>query len=231
MSTFVRTVAAIGFLLGLQGHTMAQSNGNSNTSPFSLAKVHLEQNATDGDYEVVLEVNSGGEGLEKLTVLSPDGRKVVDYTATGKPTLGMRHFHLETPEPNDIKLLRSGYPEGVYTLTGQAPSGLKLSGKVTLTHKLPPATTLLTPKPDAENVPLKNLKITWAPVKGVANFVVYIEQPDVNFELTVRLPGSATSFAVPEGLLMPGTAYSLGIGTVSKEGNTSFIETTFATGK
>ncbi|MGH9147801.1 MAG: hypothetical protein ACRD1Q_13905, partial [Vicinamibacterales bacterium] len=181
------------------------------------------------DYEVVLEVNSGGEGLEKLTVVSPDGLKVVDYAATGKPTLGMRHFHLETPEPNDIKIMRSGYPEGAYALAGVTPSGLKLTGKVTLSHKLPPAVTLLTPKPDAENVAVKNLRISWAPVKNVAAYLLYIEQPDVNFEITARLPGSSTSFAVPDGLLSPGTAYSLGIGTVSKEGNTSFIETTFAT--
>jgi hypothetical protein len=231
MSKLVRTIAAISFLLGGYGQASAQSNGGSNTSSFSIAKFHLEQNATDGDFEVVLEVNSGGEGLEKLTVVSPDGRKVVDYTAIGKPTLGMRHFHLESPEPNDIKIMKSGYPEGVYSLTGSTPSGLKLSGKVMLTHKLPPAVTLLTPKPDAENVAIKNLRITWTPVKNVVAYIVYIEQPDVNFEITARLAGSSTSFAVPEGLLSPGTAYSLGIGTVSSEGNTSFIETTFATAK
>lgn len=227
MNTTIRMFTAATFLLGCIGPASAQSNGE--TSSFSIAKIHLEQNATDGDFEVVLEVNSGGEGLEKLTVVSPDGRKVVDYAATGKPTLGMRHFHLETPEPNDIKVMRSGYPEGVYTLAGATPSGLKLTGKVTLSHKLPPAVTLLTPKPDAENVAVKNLRISWAPVKNVAAYLLYIEQPDVNFEITARLPGSSTSFAVPDGLLSPGTAYSLGIGTVSNEGNTSFIETTFAT--
>jgi hypothetical protein len=100
---------------------------------------------------------------------------------------------------------------------------------VRLTHNLPPAVSLLTPKPDAENVPVKNLRITWAPVKNVAAYVLYIEQPDTNFEITARLPSSSTSFAVPDGLLSPGTAYSLGVGTVSSEGNTSFIETTFAT--
>ena len=229
ITRIIQTLAVSAFLLGYVGLASAQSNGE--TSSFAIAKVHLEQNATDGDFEVVLEVNSGGEGLEKLTVVSPDGRKVVDYTASGKPTMGMRHFHLETPEPHDIKIMRSGFPAGMYTLTGVTPSGLKLSGKVTLTHTLPPAVTLLTPKPDAENVAMKGLRITWAPVKNVAAHIVYIEQSDLNFELTVRLPGSATSFAVPDGVLIPGTAYSLGIGTVSKEGNTSFIETTFATGK
>jgi hypothetical protein len=158
MNNTIRLFTAATFLLGFIGPVSAQSNGE--TSSFSIAKIHLEQNATDGDFEVVLEVNSGGEGLEKLTVLSPDGRKVVDYAASGKPTMGMRSFHLETPEPNDIKIMRSAFPEGVYTLAGAAPSGLKLSGKVTLTHALPPAVTLLTPKPDAENVAIKGLRIT-----------------------------------------------------------------------
>jgi hypothetical protein len=229
MTTIVRTLAAITFFLGYQGLVLAQSSEDVNTASFSKAQIHLEQNATDGDFEVVLEANSGGEGLEKFTVIAPDGRKVVDYTASGAPILGMRQFLFETPEPNDMKIIRSGYPEGVYTLAGLTPSGLKLTGKATLTHRLPPAVTLLTPKPEAENVPLKNLRITWTPVKNVAAYILYLEQPDLNFEITARLPGSATAFAVPDGLLSPGMGYSLGIGTVSEEGNTSFIETTFAT--
>jgi hypothetical protein len=227
MIKLVRTVPTAMLLFGGIAVLSAQSNGD--TAKFAIANLHLEQNATDGDYEVVLEVNSGGEGLEKFTVVSPDGRKVVDYAAAGKPTMGMRSFHLETPEPHDIKIIRSSYPEGVYTLAGVTPSGLKLNGKVTLTHKLPPAATLVTPKPDSENVALKNLQIAWAPMKTVAGYILYIEQSDLNFEITAKLPGSSTSFNVPEGLLRPGTAYSLGIGTVSKEGNTSFIETTFST--
>jgi hypothetical protein len=60
--------------------------------------------------------------------------------------------------------------------------------------------------------------------------VVTIEQPDLGFELTVRLPGSATSFAVPDGVLQPGNGYTLAIGTVQADGNASFVETSFATG-
>jgi len=34
---------------------------------------------------------------------------------------------------------------------------------------------------------------------------------------------------VPDGFLLPGTEYQLAIGTVSAEGNVSFVETTFTT--
>jgi hypothetical protein len=45
----------------------------------------------------------------------------------------------------------------------------------------------------------------------------------------VTLPGTATSFAVPDGVLQPGHGYTLALGTVLAGGNASFVETTFAT--
>ena len=56
-----------------------------------------------------------------------------------------------------------------------------------------------------------------------------IEQEELALEITATLSGTATKFAVPDGFLAPGTEYTLAIGTVSKEGNTSFVETTFTT--
>jgi hypothetical protein len=76
----------------------------------------------------------------------------------------------------------------------------------------------------------RNLNITWTPVKNVSAYVISIEhngKDDVRIE--ARLPGSTTSFAVPDGFLLPGSKYELGIGTVTDEGNISFIETTFTT--
>jgi hypothetical protein len=75
----------------------------------------------------------------------------------------------------------------------------------------------------------KNLKISWTPVKNLAAYIIRIKQRTLGANLTARLPGSATTFAVPEGFLLPGTEYQLAIGTVSDEGNVSFVETTFTT--
>lgn len=199
------------------------------TSPFKVASVHFEQNATDGDVEVVFEIMGGDDGLTRLTVTSPDGRTVVDFTAPDATTLGIRQFRFESPEPSDVKGLKSAYPEGGYHFTGQTTSGAKLQSKSTLHHTLPATTSFVQPAAGAGGVPVKDLKITWKPVENVAGYVLYVEQHRLKVSLTTHLPGTANAFVVPAGFLAPGTRYQLGIGTVGSGGNSSFIETTFTT--
>src|SRR2546430_3806515 len=93
---------------------------------FPVAIVHVEQNATDGDMEVVFEVTGGHDGLAELFVVSPDGRTVVAFRAPDSSTLGIRQFRFESPEPRDGTSLRAAYPEGVYHFSGKMFSGAKL---------------------------------------------------------------------------------------------------------
>ncbi|MDZ7288468.1 MAG: hypothetical protein ONB44_00875 [candidate division KSB1 bacterium] len=235
MTIRIQILAGVALLLGSYGLARVGA-GNESGPPgspagvvFTKAKVHFEQNATDGDVEVVFEAKGGKEGLVKLTVVSPDGRTVVDFTAPDASTLGMRQFRFESPEPKDVKSLKSAYPEGVYTFDGTTASGAKLHGQSTLSHKLPATTSFLHPQAGAQNVPIKNLKITWTPVKNLAAYIIYIEQDELDVNLTAKLPGSVATFDVPGGFLLSGTEYQLGIGTVTEEGNISFIETAFTT--
>ena len=75
----------------------------------------------------------------------------------------------------------------------------------------------------------KNLKVAWTPVKNAAAYMIKVEQSKLGVNLTSTLPGSASTFAVPDDFLRPGTEYQLAIGTVSSQGNISFVETTFTT--
>jgi hypothetical protein len=237
MTRRIKILAGLIVILLLGSYGVAQVGTGKESSPpvpptgvaFTKANVRFEQNATDGDVEVVFEVKGGKEGLAKLTVLAPDGRTVIDFTAPDATTLGMRQFRFESPEPNDAKSLKSAYPEGVYTFSGSTSSGVKLQGKATLSHKLPATTTFLQPKAEAQDVPVKNLEIAWTPVKNLAAYIIYIEQDELDVNLTVRQSGAMATFDVPNGFLLPGTEYQLGIGTVSDEGNISFVETTFTT--
>jgi hypothetical protein len=208
---------------------MGAGKGSGAAAPFPLASVHFEQNATDEDVEVVFRVKGGKEGLAKLTVVAPDGRTVIDFTAPNASTLGIRQFRFETPEPRDIKGLKSAYPEGVYTFSGATAAGATFHGQATLNHKLPPTVSFLQPNAGARGVSTQNLQITWTPVKNLAAHIITIKGRKVGEKLQATLPGSAAMFAVPEGFLRPGTEYQLAIGTVSDEGNTSFVETTFTT--
>lgn len=198
-------------------------------APFAVASVHFEQNVTDGDMEVVFQIKGRDDGLAKLTVTAPDGRTVVDFTAPDASTLGIRQFRFETPEPGDVAQLKRAYPEGVYTFAGTTAVGAQLRGESRLTHALPAPASLLRPVAGAREVGAADLVVTWTPVTSGAAYIIYIEQPELNVSLTARLPASVTRFAVPAGVLVPGRDYQLGIGTVTAQGNSSFVETTFTT--
>jgi hypothetical protein len=117
----------------------------------------------------------------------------------------------------------------VYAFSGTTASGEKLNGQATLNHKLPATASLLHPLPHSQNVSVKNLEITWTPVKNLAAYIITIEQDELNLSLAAKLPGSVTKFAVPDGFLLPDVQYTIAIGAVTADGNTSFIETWFTT--
>lgn len=219
-------------LLGGKSYARRASPGGDSSSymPFTIANVHFEQNAAEGDFEIVFEANGGREGLTKLTVVSPAGRAVVDFTAPATATLGVRQLRFEFPGPEEIKSLAAAYPEGIYSFEGTTASGNQLHGQDTLNHQLPTRATFLHPEIEAAGVAIKNLQINWTPVKNLSAYIIYIEQTENRaINLTANLPGSAAAFDVPDGFLLPGTEYKLRIGTVAEQGNTSFVETTFFT--
>lgn len=155
----------------------------------------------------------------------------MNFTAPDNSTLGIRQFQFESPEPRDIKGLKAAYPEGMYTFTGATTSGDKFYSKSRLNHTLPATTAFLQPKADARGMSTKDLKIRWSPVKNLAAYIIEIEHSELNLKLKATLPGSATTFNVPNGFLLPDTEYQIIIGTVTKEGNASFVETSFTTSR
>ncbi len=213
----------------LIGPALALETSTPKTESFDTASARFEQNATDGDVEAVFEAIAGDDGLAKLTILAPDGRTIVDFTAPGRSAMGMRQFRFESPEPTNVAALKKAFPEGEYTFVGAAASGAQFKDKATLSHHLPTTTAFVSPKKDGRNVSAKNLKISWAPVTGVAGYTIELEPSKSSAHLEMKLPASATSFVVPDGILAPGGKCQLGIGTISSSGNISVIETTFTT--
>lgn len=199
-------------------------------SPLPVASVYFEQNATDGDVEVVFKVKGGDDGLARLSVVSPDGRTVIDFTAPDSSTLGIRQFILESPEPKDVGALKAAYPEGAYVFTARTFSGVTLVGRSTLSHRLPATVEFASPAPNAKDVAIANVRISWR--RGgarPARYIVEIEQDELGTRVEAVVPGSSTTFAVPDGFLRPETEYELSIGTVGDEGNIAIVETTFTT--
>lgn len=220
---FILTATAALVLGASQGMACA-------SEAFERIKVFLEQNVQDQDAEVKIEATGGKGGLAALQVKAPDGRTVIDFKAPDS-RLGMRTVVLESPEPRNDGSVQADFPAGTYTFSGRSVGGEQLEGSATLSHALPAPTRLIHPRPDATNVPPQRLLIHWQAVKGLAAYVVVIEQEPSGQEIKVNLPADVTSFKVPDGFLRPGTEYKLGIGTVASDGNASFIETAFVTAK
>ena len=222
-------LTAFTLLLGFVGLLTLIGSESHSSGSFSIASVRVEQNVTDGDMEVVFEVKGGDEGLVKLGVRSPDGRTVIDFKAPDASTLGIRQFSFESPEPRNIDSIKAAYPEGVYTFEGITAAGDKLHGKSALNHKLPGTVSFLLPAAGARNVRTQILEITWTPVKKADAYLIEIEQDELDIQISAKLPGTVTGFAMPAGFLLPDTEYQLSIGTETVEGNISFVETTFTT--
>jgi hypothetical protein len=191
-------------------------------APFAVASVHFEQNATDGDVEVVFEVKGGDDWLASLTVTAPDGRTVVSASSPDSSTMGSA-VPLRVAEPTDAARLKAAYPEG--STPRRRRDRRALRGTAT-----EPSTACRGRRAHArrrsEVWPCAAC-VTWTPVPDAAAYVVTIEEADLT--LSVTLPGSATAFAVPDGVLQPGREYTLAVGAVLPGGNASFVETSFAT--
>jgi hypothetical protein len=223
-----------GFVVGLAALTGAGCGDAAGalmgqSEPFELATVRFEQNATDGDAEVVFEVQGGDDGMAWLTITAPDGRTVAKFEAPDASTLGMRQVLFESPEPPDPDLVMAAYPEGTYTFEGATVAKDSLWSQAMLSHALPDPALALEPADEAESVGLTGLRVTWAPVQEGVAYIVTVEQEELELTVTATLPGSADSFTVPDGFLQAGTEYKLALGTVADGGNTSFVETTFTT--
>lgn len=194
---------------------------------FETVAVSLEQNIQDGDAEVRFEA-IGDVGLASLKVAAPDGRTVVDFRAPDSK-LGLRHITLETPEPKNDGQLQADFPEGTYRFTGTTAGGRDVHAEATLSHKLPKPVAVIRPQPDEEHVSVNGLRVTWHAVAGLAGISIVIEDEKAGREIKADLAGTATSFGVPDGFLLPGTEYKLAVGAVAASGNRSFVETSFTT--
>ena len=101
--------------------------------------------------------------------------------------------------------------------------------EATLNHTLASSVIITSPANEAEDVSTKGLEITWSAVAGVEAYLIEIEQEDSDVKIEATLLSSETAFLVPEKFLVADAAYKIVVGSVSKDGNLNFVETTFTT--
>ena len=197
--------------------------------PFDELSMIYETNTTDGDAEIVITVQ-GFEGLKSLHVRAPSGRVIAiaqsnDRIRRGK-AIGLAEVIIETGEP-DIESVKAAYPEGTYQFFGRTVSGARLFGEAVLSHDVLPGPSF-TPN-EAEDLDPDAVVVQWVAIPEAAGYIVEIENDDLDFNITAKLPGTATSFAIPAGLLAPGTEYEVGVASITEDGNLAFAESSFTT--
>ena len=195
---------------------------------FEKVAIYLERNIQDEDAEVKFEASAPDVGLTVFRVVAPNGLMVIDFKAPNSK-IGIRHFTLERGEPKNDGKLQADFPTGKYKFTGMTTGGATLNGEAVLRHEFPAAASVANPLPDAKNVPSVGLRVTWTGVNDVEAITVEIEQEETGQEVHARLPGLATTFAVPDEFLRPAKTYKIGIGTIARGGNKTVTESGFTT--
>jgi hypothetical protein len=213
------------------------------------AKLNIEHNATDKDTGFQGFVDS--EGWRRLDVRGPGGG-VLRFEGRGAlRRLGLTELFFETVEPENadvpIEQMLAKLPEGDYTIAGAAQeNGKRLgrtSGKAWLTHDIPEGPQLVSPAEGA-TVPARGVVARWRPVSRTitgesVRIIAYqlIVEKDVEphrhmigkLGLSMYLPRSVTSIAIPNGFLQPRTAYNWEVLAIERSGNQTLSSGSFRT--
>jgi hypothetical protein len=213
------------------------------------AKLNIEHNATDKDTGFQGFIDS--EGWRRLDVRGPGGRVLRFEGGGALARLGLTELFFETVEPENadvpIEQMLAKLPEGNYTIAGPAQengerAGLT-AGKAWLTHDIPEGPQLVSPAQGA-TVPVRGVVARWRPVSTTitgepVRIIAYqlIIEEDVEphrhmigkLGLSMYLPRSVTSIAIPNGFLQHSTAYNWEVLAIERSGNQTLASGSFRT--
>ncbi len=213
------------------------------------AKLNIEHNATDKDTGFQGFID--GEGWQRLDVRGPGGQ-VLRFEGRGTlASLGLTELFFETVEPENadvpIEEMLAKLPEGRYTIAGPSQENGKSTGLTAgvalLTHDIPAGPKLVAPAEGAR-VPTRGVVARWRPVtKTIAGAPVTIIAYQLIIEkdaephphmigklgLSIYVPRSVTSMAVPDGFLQPRTAYKWEVLAIERSGNQTLSSGSFRT--
>ncbi len=190
---------------------------------FTEASVVFEQNATDGDAEIVVFAKGGDEGLSKLRVYGPGDKVILDFSTQDRK-IGLREFTIETAEPGIANVINA-YPEGAYRFEGVSISGIRLYATASLSHTIPTPPSIRVDK-------IAGI-VSWSSTEGAAEYSLELEKEvddEDEMKLTIDLPANVTSFSIPKTFLVPGE-YQVGIAVHGNTGNIVVVEQEFSIGQ
>jgi len=239
--TFSCAACALGACTDLPTATSsAEATGaakSEETLELEEAKLIVEHNATARDTGFQGFVD--GEPWSHLTLVGPDGKKVVDVRARNElASTGLTELFFETDEPpNDevpVEEMLARLPEGEYDFVATLPEGGVEVGSATLSHAIPNGPAILSPRDGSEICADADLQFRWSPVTTsilgesitVTHYEVIVEvagqERGAGFgaeSFDVHVPASTTALRVPREFLRPGTDYVYEVLAIAENGN------------
>ncbi len=174
---------------------------------FAVASIRLEQTPRMDVWEVVIEAVGRSDGLTKLTVTAPNGSRIIDFNSPSKSNSDLlpKRLVLESDSsrsslPNlRCRKLKRAYPAGEYAFEGTTTSGQQLRSRRRSSTHFQKRRPFITPKADANDVPVKNVKLEWAHVEGVTGYAIELTQGDSPCGSKRDYQRPATTFSVRKG--------------------------------
>jgi hypothetical protein len=215
----------------------AHATVKANTVRLADASLIIETNATDGD--AGLQVFLDGEGWRRMTVTAPDGRRMLVIQNTGSlRTWGLTELFSESSEPPFDQApfwkFKKRFPEGIYRFAGTTIDGKRLVGRASLTHDIPRAPVITSPR-DGQEVPYGNVLVRWRPVtkpsgiKIVGYRVIVSDETSPRGEgLEAELGPGKTRIMIPSAFFHAGRDYKVEVMAIERGGNQTLRENEFS---
>ncbi len=218
--------------------------------PLKEAKLNIEHNATDNDTGFQGAIDS--EGWQRLDVVGPGGEVVLSFEGQGElASLGLTELFFESVEPANVDVsiddMLARLPAGDYVIEGPAmelgESAGMTGGTALLTHVIPKGPQLVRPA-EAAVVPAAELLVSWDAVTEslsgdpieIVSYQLIVEKDEEPHRhmigkrgLSMYLPPSVTSIALPAGFLEPGTDYLWEVLAIEASGNQTLSSSAFRT--
>lgn len=201
---------------------------------YDLQNLFIETNATDGDAGLQLALDA--EDWTRLVIRDPRGRPLVDVKARSRLRgYGLTELFFEAAEPSfdesPFRQFKRRFPEGRYRFRGRTVDGRRLVGSDRLSHVVPRGPDVTFPTDGAQADP-NGFTVTWEPVTrpagvDIVRYIVIVTQG--TRDLSMDLPGNATSASVPGEFLRPGTRTDVEVLAREKSGNQTLTEVEFRT--
>lgn len=192
------------------------------TQTFENLSIHIENNEEENEAQVILAGSAEPDFFKSLQCFAPNGVNLLT-AEIAEDSGDYADFQYDTAK-TELSELALSYPQGLYWCMATTPEGNLLMGSAELSNDFSTSLTPIFPVNGSENLAPNGLTLSWEAISDAQTIVVDIENTVTGDSVEIELDGEASSFAVPDGLLVDGSTYHVGFEVVHESGNAMVLE-------